>query len=70
VAELFDNVAAIKGAFVGLQYTLVDAQVMGRARRRGLMVGVWTVNDEGAMRRALELGSISSSATGQMWPWS
>jgi glycerophosphoryl diester phosphodiesterase len=56
VAELFDNVAAVKGVFVGLQHTLVDAQVMERARQRGLMVGVWTVNDEGAMRRALGLG--------------
>jgi glycerophosphoryl diester phosphodiesterase len=56
VAELFDHVAAVKGAFVGLQHTLVDAQVMEMARQRGMMVGVWTVNDEGAMRRALELG--------------
>lgn len=56
VAELFDHVATVKGAFVGLQYTLVDAQVMEMARQRGLMVGVWTVNDEGAMRRALALG--------------
>jgi glycerophosphoryl diester phosphodiesterase len=56
VAGLFDHVAAVKGAFVGLQHTLVDAQVMEMARQRGLMVAVWTVNDEGTMRRALELG--------------
>jgi glycerophosphoryl diester phosphodiesterase len=53
---LFDIMSAVKGTFVGLQYTLVDTQVVERARQRGLMVGVWTVNDEGAMRRALELG--------------
>jgi glycerophosphoryl diester phosphodiesterase len=29
---------------------------MEMARQRGLMVGVWTVNDAGAVRRALELG--------------
>jgi glycerophosphoryl diester phosphodiesterase len=56
LVALFDAVAAIKGEFVGLQYTLVDTQVMEMARQRGLMLGVWTVNDEGAMRRALELG--------------
>ena len=56
MAELFDHVAAVKGAFVGLQYTPVDAQVMEMARQRGLMVGVWTVNDAGAVRRVLELG--------------
>lgn len=41
---------------VGLEHTLLDASVMARARGGGIAVGVWTVNDEAAMRRAIDLG--------------
>jgi glycerophosphoryl diester phosphodiesterase len=40
----------------GLQHTLASPAVMATARAAGLRVGVWTVNDEGAMRRASGLG--------------
>ena len=40
----------------GLQYTLVDAAVVDAARAAGLHLGVWTVNQERAMRRLVALG--------------
>ena len=49
--------AARSGAAdAGLQYTLVNEAVMDAARAAGLGVGVWTVNDEEAMRRMAALG--------------
>jgi glycerophosphoryl diester phosphodiesterase len=41
---------------VGLEHTLVDEHVVAAARAAKLLLGVWTVNDEVAMRRALALG--------------
>jgi glycerophosphoryl diester phosphodiesterase len=41
---------------VGLQHTLASPAVMAAARTAGLRVGVWTVNDEAAMRLVIELG--------------
>jgi glycerophosphoryl diester phosphodiesterase len=41
---------------VGLKYTLVDESVIEAARAAGVSVGVWTVNDEPAMRRLIALG--------------
>jgi glycerophosphoryl diester phosphodiesterase len=41
---------------VGLQHTLVDGTVVQAARAAGLRLGVWTVNEETAMRRLVELG--------------
>ena len=43
-------------ADAGLQYTLVNEAVMDAARAAGIGVGVWTVNDEEAMRRLAALG--------------
>jgi glycerophosphoryl diester phosphodiesterase len=40
----------------GLQHTLVDAEVMAAARRAGVRVGAWTVNEEPEMRRLIALG--------------
>ena len=40
---------------VGLKHTLVDASVIDAARRAGIAVGVWTVNDEPEMRRLIDL---------------
>lgn len=40
----------------GLQHVLVDARVMAAARRDGVRVGVWTVNEEPEMRRLIALG--------------
>jgi glycerophosphoryl diester phosphodiesterase len=41
---------------VGLEFTLLDEQVVAAARAASLVLGVWTVNDEAAMRRMLALG--------------
>ena len=41
---------------VGLDQRLVTPEIVAEARRRGLQIGVWTVNDEGAMRRFAALG--------------
>ena len=41
---------------VGLEQTLVDERVVAAARAASLVLGVWTVNDETAMRRMLALG--------------
>lgn len=42
--------------FVGLHQDLVTPEVVRRAARAGLLLGVWTVNEAGAMKRFLELG--------------
>ena len=41
---------------VGLEHTLVDERVVAAARAAKLLLGVWTVNDEVAMRRVQALG--------------
>lgn len=41
---------------LGIQHTLGSRELMKVARAAQLRVGVWTVNDEEAMRRAVELG--------------
>ena len=41
---------------VGLEFTLLDERVVAAARAASLVLGVWTVNDEAAMRRMLALG--------------
>jgi glycerophosphoryl diester phosphodiesterase len=41
---------------VGLELTLLDEGVVAAARAASLALGVWTVNDETAMRRMLALG--------------
>jgi glycerophosphoryl diester phosphodiesterase len=41
---------------VGLEHTLVDQAVIAAARAARLTLGVWTVNEEAAMRRMLTLG--------------
>ena len=41
---------------VGLEQTLVDERVVAAARSASVLLGVWTVNDDTAMRRMLALG--------------
>jgi glycerophosphoryl diester phosphodiesterase len=41
---------------LGLDHRLVDASVLAAARQAGLGVAAWTVNDEAAMRRLIDLG--------------
>jgi glycerophosphoryl diester phosphodiesterase len=41
---------------LGIQHTLASVELLAAARAAALRVGVWTVNDEDAMRRAIDLG--------------
>jgi glycerophosphoryl diester phosphodiesterase len=41
---------------VGLDYRVLDPQVLAAARRAGLTVAAWTVNEDGDLRRVLGLG--------------
>jgi glycerophosphoryl diester phosphodiesterase len=41
---------------LGIDHRLLDAQVLAAARRAGLTVAAWTVNEEGDLRRMLDLG--------------
>jgi len=43
-------------AVVGLRQDLVDAAIVAAARRAGITLGVWTVNEPGALRRFADLG--------------
>lgn len=54
--EAVDWALAAGASDVGLEATLVDAAVMLRARRAGIRVGAWTVNDEAEMCRLVALG--------------
>jgi glycerophosphoryl diester phosphodiesterase len=47
---------ALGATDLGLQHSLVDAAVVAAAGAAGLTLGVWTVNDEAAMRRMTGLG--------------
>ena len=48
--------AKLGASDAGLQHTLATPAVMAAARRAGVRVGVWTVNDERLMRRLIDLG--------------
>lgn len=54
--ETIDWAVAAGATDVGLQHALVDHAVVAAARRAGVLLGVWTVNDEPAMRRLAALG--------------
>ena len=41
-------------SLVGLHQALVDGETVATARRAGVMLGVWTVNGEAALRRFIE----------------
>jgi glycerophosphoryl diester phosphodiesterase len=41
---------------VGLHQVLVDAETVAAARRAGMTLGVWTVNELDALRRVIDLG--------------
>jgi glycerophosphoryl diester phosphodiesterase len=56
VAGALDDARAAGVAFVGLQHPLVTADVADRARRSGILLGAWTVNEADAMRRVVDAG--------------
>jgi len=45
-----------RASFLGLHYLLCDADVVAAARRAKIALGVYTVNDESAMRQLAALG--------------
>lgn len=55
-AETVEWARAAGVAVLGLHHTLCERSVLAAARRAGLAVGVFTVNDETEMRRLAELG--------------
>lgn len=56
LAGVMDEVRQAGVAFIGLHQALVDAQAVALARKMGLGLGVWTVNEREAMRRLIDLG--------------
>jgi glycerophosphoryl diester phosphodiesterase len=42
---------------IGLHQDLVDASIVAAARQHAMTLGVWTVNDAGALRRFIDLGA-------------
>lgn len=41
---------------LGMDHRLIDAAVVGEARRAGVRVAAWTVNEEGDLRRMIAVG--------------
>jgi glycerophosphoryl diester phosphodiesterase len=53
---MFDHALALGAAAVHPLWSLVDAALVAEARRRGLQVNVWTVNDPAAIAALADLG--------------
>ena len=47
---------ALGAGGLGIDYRLLDATVLAAARQAGVSVAAWTVNEETAMRRLIDLG--------------
>jgi len=43
-------------AYIGVEYTAVDAAAVAEAQHAGVGLGAWTVNDAGDMKRMIEAG--------------
>ena len=43
--------------FAGIEYTVVDAAAVAEARKVGIGIGAWTVNDAAAMQRVIDSGA-------------
>jgi len=43
--------------FAGIEYTAVDAAAVAEARKAGIGIGAWTVNDAAAMQRVIDSGA-------------
>ncbi|HYN34846.1 MAG TPA: glycerophosphodiester phosphodiesterase family protein [Ilumatobacteraceae bacterium] len=52
-----DQVAIVKRVPLLRRLRIADRRLVNAAHRRGLAVHVWTLNDEGAMRAAIEFGA-------------
>jgi len=43
--------------FAGIEHTVVDAAAVSEARKAGIGIGAWTVNDAAAMQRVIDSGA-------------
>jgi glycerophosphoryl diester phosphodiesterase len=55
-AETVEWASAMGVTDLGLDWRILEADVVRAARAAGLTIGVWTVNDEPTMQRMLDLG--------------
>jgi glycerophosphoryl diester phosphodiesterase len=55
-AEAVSLAQAAGAGWLGINHRLLDADVMAAARRAGVSVAAWTVNQEADIRRVLDLG--------------
>lgn len=56
-AESVTWAAGLGAAAIGYNHRLIDADVVAAARKAGLTLGAWTVNEEADIRRVLDLGA-------------
>jgi glycerophosphoryl diester phosphodiesterase len=54
--DVLDSCRRAGVAFVGLQHALLTPEVVAQARRVGLTLGAWTVNERNALARVIALG--------------
>jgi glycerophosphoryl diester phosphodiesterase len=57
LASVMDEARQAGVAFIGLHQALVDRDAVALARRAGLALGVWTVNEPEAIRHFIALGA-------------
>jgi glycerophosphoryl diester phosphodiesterase len=55
VAKALADAKSAGVGFVGLAQALVTPEAVAEARRAGVLLGAWTVNDPDAMRRLIAL---------------
>lgn len=56
LGEAMVNLSGFGATLVGLETPLLDGNAVREARRLGLFLAVWTVNDPDEMKRQIELG--------------
>jgi len=57
LAKEFESARTAGVSVIGLHQDLVDASTVAAARQNVMTLGVWTVNDAGALRRFIDLGA-------------
>jgi glycerophosphoryl diester phosphodiesterase len=55
-AEAVERAREIGAGHLGMNHRLLDADVVAAARRAGITVAAWTVNEEADIRRVVALG--------------
>jgi glycerophosphoryl diester phosphodiesterase len=57
LAREFEAARTAGVSVIGLHQDLVDASIVTAARQNAMTLGVWTVNEPGALRRFIDLGA-------------